>query len=60
MTSETRRNAQESIMELENAVDVLRTKDQFVLVEIFKGKEALSEHKNEPHYIKLEQKQWRL
>ena len=51
MTSETRRNAQESIMELENArFDVLRTKDQFVLVEIFKGKEALSEHKNEPHY----------
>ena len=51
MTSETRRNAQESVMELENArFDVLRTKDQFVLVEIFKGKEALSEHKNEPHY----------
>ena len=51
MTTETRRNARESIMELENArFDVLRTKDQFVLVEIFKGKEALSEHKNEPHY----------
>ena len=51
MTTETRRNARESIMELENArFDVLRTKDQFVLVEIFKGKEAISEHKNEPHY----------
>jgi len=51
MKSETRKNAQESIMELENArFDALRTKDQFVLMEIFKGKEAISEHKNEPHY----------
>ena len=51
MTSETRRNARESIMELENArFDALRKDNQFVLVEIFKGKEALSEHKSEPHY----------
>ena len=51
MKSETRRNAQESIMELENArFDALRKDNQFVLVEIFKGKEALSEHKSEPHY----------
>ena len=51
MTTETRRNARESIMELENArFDALRKDNQFVLVEIFKGKEALSEHKNEPHY----------
>ena len=51
MKSETRRNAQESIMELENArFDALRKDNQFVLVEIFKGKEAISEHKNEPHY----------
>ena len=39
MTSETRRNARESIMELENArFDALRKDNQFVLVEIFKGK----------------------
>ena len=51
MTTETRRNARESIMELENArFDALRKDNQFVLVEIFKGKEALSEHKSEPHY----------
>jgi quinol monooxygenase YgiN len=38
-------------MELENArFDVLRSNDHFVLVEIFKGKEAIEEHKGEPHY----------
>ena len=51
MRRECKLNAKESIMELENCrFDVFRSENEFVLCEIYKGEEAVAEHKREKHY----------